>query len=304
MLLSGTAAAQAPEQSPSGAAPTFWQPPQTDGDDRPNEAPVGYCFYGQAEYLMFWTQRDHFADAPGPAPGEFGALVHSGARATLGIWLNQGQTAGVELGGLWASQVGSRQAGTSAATDAWAALTQRFWDAEISYRGEIYRGTWAHFDLLGGFKFFSFDESLDFAAQPLPAGPGASENAAGRNRFYGAQIGAETEVHWDRWFLDAWAKAGLGGNVETSSAQASLPAQASRLERDELAFLPEIGVNFGWQMTSHARLTAGYTWMYLTGAARPGEGADALLHWPNSGLSFSTGPLWIQGWSIGAEFRF
>jgi hypothetical protein len=198
-------------------------------------------------------------------------------------------------------------------------LHNEFWSAEAELRAELYRGTWAHFDLLAGFCFVSMDEALDIERQDFHANITTLDSAGTHNRFYGGQLGAELVIHWYKCFVDLWGKVALGSNDETINVNggtltAGQPVVGGFLappefigshHHDQFAVVPQIGVNVGYELTQHLRATAGYTFLYLSEAVRPGAETDALSRSPRSApFPFQTGEFWGQGLNLGIEFRF
>jgi len=185
----------------------FWQPPRTDTDDRPNLGPGGYRFYGSVDYLLWWTAKDRpvtsltsnpslqAANVLLPQATDFGPLLRNGINGDLGIWLNQQQTVGIELGGLWLDNRAPRDQGQTADVGLRAQLHDHFAGADAQLRAEIYRGTWAHVDFLGGFQYLSLDEALSIAGHSNTTGIITSDRFSTRNDFYGGILGAEMEIH-------------------------------------------------------------------------------------------------------------
>src|SRR5207248_2478320 len=109
-------------------------------------------------------------------------------------------------------------------------------------------------------------------------------------------------------------------------------AQGSNIGRystNSFAILPEEGIKLGYQVTPHTRLTLGYSFLYLTDVARPGNQIDTgvnraqlpsftvvngqVVAIPNSGQGigparpgflFQHSDFWAQGVSFGIEFRY
>ena len=191
--------------------------------------------------------------------------------------------------------------------------------AETLLRTEIYRGTWAHLDLLGGFRYLDFDEGLNIAQRDFTTDSVISDRFGTHNRFYGGELGAEMEMHYYKGFVDLWGKAALGANDETLNLNGTTvangqslpggllvsPLLAGRYHRDEFAVIPEFGADIGYHLTQHLRVTAGYTFFYLTNAMRPGDQIDALFSVPRSpDFTLHSSDLWVQGLNLGLEFRF
>jgi hypothetical protein len=304
---------------------TPWQPPATDLDERPSAGPRGYPVYGCVEYLLWWTERDrpvtalaadaaHPANALLPAASDFGALLQNGGRVAMGYWLDQQQRYALELGGFWVLDRSPTDGGFAGNNAVRTEFFSRLWSGEAQLRGEVYRDTWGHLDLLGGFRFLSLDEGLHiYEGNP---GTVSFDSFGTHNRFYGGQLGAEVEVHQGKWFADVWGKIALGATCEAVHIHGATsiagqvqpgglvaPAAGAALHGDVFAVLPQAGINAGYQLTNNLRLTAGYTFFYISDAARPGDQIDALLHAPRP-LPVRGGEFWGQGVSFGFEFRF
>jgi hypothetical protein len=58
----------------------------------------------------------------------------------------------------------------------------------------------------------------------------------------------------------------------------ALRSNIGRHQRDELAFLPEVGVNVGLQVTSRVKLYAGYSLLWVSTVARAGEQIDPVVN--------------------------
>jgi hypothetical protein len=293
--------AQAPSFVPGLDAP--WQPPELDLDQRPNVGPRGYPVYGRVDYLLWWTEKDRpvtslsagqlapAANALLPAATDFGPLLRNGERNVLGAWLDQQQRFGLEAGVFWVLDRSPTGGGGIGDVALQTQLLNRLWGAEAQFRGEVYRGTWAHVDFLGGFRFLSLDEALRIDQRNGTAF--TSDRFGTHNRFYGGQLGAEVELHRNKLFADIWGKAALG----TSCQELNFNGAAGR---DAIAVLPEFGFNLGYHLTSNIRLTAGYTFFYISDVARPGDQAP-LRPGP---LPVHGGEFWGQGLNFGFEFRF
>ena len=83
------------------------------------------------------------------------------------------------------------------------------------------------------------------------------------------------------------------------------------------AVVPEFGLNLGYQLTDHFRVTLGYTGIYWSNVVRPGQqistdvNTDLLppIQQPITGVNrpafaFDTTDYWIQGVNLGAEYRW
>jgi hypothetical protein len=295
-----------------------------------------------------------------------------GARFNLGWWLTPQQDVGIEVGGFWLAErdpsvtlsapllarpfvnalTGKEAAfpvaspGTLSGAIRVSSLS-RLWGGESNVRYELLRGDCFHLDLLTGFRYLELDEALHLdptstVAGNTPMSGGTIVTSADRfgtrNQFYGGQLGAETEVHWGRFFLDLWGKVALGDMHETVNINGAtlvvpatgsrralpggflaLPTNSGHSNRDDFQAFPELGINVGYQLTYHLRLYAGYTILYLSEVARPGDqidrvvnptqvsglaGAGTLVGVPRPMPLNRESEFWAQGINLGIELRY
>ncbi len=267
------AAAPAPLQDVAGATVEACAPvhvPEASHDPRLPEFPHGAPFYGATDVLYWWTRPQQ---APpllvAGLPGSNTVLVgggnlgfddgeHVGVRTSIGAWLNECQTCGVEAGFLWLFQrsphttvtVPDGSFLTRPFTDATTGLpsgiiltnpgistgvstvstTSRLWSAEANARMELWRFDYGHIDLLAGFRYFDLDESLTisdfvrFQAVPVflsDATVITRDFFGTRNNFYGGQIGLESQVQFGCWYIDLWGKVALGAMHEVAQIDGS-----------------------------------------------------------------------------------
>ena len=209
-------------------------------------------------------------------------------------------------------------------------------------------------DLLVGFRETSLREDLSFATTATnlpPAGavvflntpiaPGFTVSTLDRfstsNLFNGGQIGARLQQGWGILSFDVVGKLALGNMHESVSidglttTNAPLPvtqavggiyAQGSNIghySRDMFAVIPEIGLNLSAQVTSHIKVHVGYTFLYLSNVARPGDQIDTQININHVPIDFAYGTpggpnrpafdmhgtgFWSQGVSFGVEFSY
>src|SRR5262249_56577755 len=58
----------------------------------------------------------------------------------------------------------------------------------------------------------------------------------------------------------------------------ALRSNSGRQQRDELAFIPEVGLNVGLQLTRHVKLYTGYSFLWVNTVARAGEQIDPVVN--------------------------
>lgn len=200
--------------------------------------------------------------------------------------------------------------------------------------------------VLGGFRYVNLNESLNFATSSPFVGAGPQDvfltidrfNA--NNNFYGGQVGFHAEQTWGRFFINGTGKIALGAMFENIAVNGILttndfnkfgtpqtfaggyftqPTNIGTLSHTQLAAIPEVNLNFGFQVFDHARLYMGYSFLYISGVARPGNQVDRAIN-PTQSLaidgtnvlagaarpapSFGSGDFWAQGLNFGLELRY
>jgi hypothetical protein len=201
-------------------------------------------------------------------------------------------------------------------------------------------------ELLGGFRYLELHEGLGIAENlqvfpgvPIIGGDQISlfDQFDTTNRFYGGQLGGRAEVRRGPWIGRAWTKVALGVDHETVTINGSttivtptsvtvaqggflaLPSNIGRFNRDAFAVVPEAGLSVGCQVNEHLAVFAGYTFLYWSDVARPGDQIDRVINptqlpvtMPTGGLvgparpsfTFKDTDFWAQGIHVGVEFRF
>ena len=86
-------------------------------------------------------------------------------------------------------------------------------------------------------------------------------------------------------------------------------------ERDEFAVIPELGINLGYDVTPNLRATLGYSFIYWSRVARPGDQIDTNLNLtqlppgtlngiPSPVFDWHVTDVWVQGINAGIDYRF
>jgi hypothetical protein len=245
---------------------------------RPICGPAGRV-WASAEYLLWWFEGSRVpplvTTSPPASNGVLGAPgttvlfggsrvdedAHSGGQFTLGYWLNECQTIGVEGGyfflgsrseeftaggsGLPGSQVIARPL-INAVTGAETAQLVSFpgaaagtihIDSSSRLEGANALGVanlccscCSRVDLLAGFRYLELREGIGIAenialSPTIPTIGGSrlavAESFNTRNQFYGGQLGARAEYRWGRIFINAAGSFALGTNHETIDIRGS-----------------------------------------------------------------------------------
>jgi hypothetical protein len=148
-----------------------------------------------------------------------------------------------------------------------------------------------------------------------------------RNDFHGAQLGVVFRERVCRWSMEMLLKLGLGNThsqvVIDGSAMLGLPpfphpegllAKETNIgvyERDQFTMIPELGVTLGYDITCNLRATFGYTFIYWSKVARPGDQIDLTVFMPQAvpphdhpQFNWVTTDFWAQGLRFGFDYRF
>ena len=172
---------------------------------------------------------------------------------------------------------------------------------------------------LGGFRFLGLDDDLTIDEQFETANsvPGFGGNRVtlqdefcADNRFYGGQVGLKASLQRSAVTIDFLGKIAMGDmhqvvdingatnvlrpNGSTPVLKGGLLALRSNIgshERDELAFVPEVGVNIGLQLTRRLKAQAGYSFLWVSRVARAGEQIDPVVNVTQFPILSGNGPL-------------
>jgi hypothetical protein len=214
------------------------------------------------------------------------------------------------------------------------------WGAEANLTAGLICSDRFHLAALGGFRFLRLQDQLRIGEQFQFKGNqvGLQDEFRTVNNFYGGQVGLEAGVRFGRLTIDFRGKLALGQmqqvahvngatdvltpNGSTILFQGGLLALRSNIgrhERDELAFIPEVGLNVGWQLTRHWKVLAGYSLLWVSTVARAGAQIDPVVNTTQFPILSGNGPLvgparpafsfagsdfWAQGLNLGLELRF
>ncbi len=212
------------------------------------------------------------------------------------------------------------------------------------------------FNVLGGLRYLQLRDDLDIAqstqllpegvaffnANPLiaPTHMNVEDNIATRNDFWGGQLGIQGGWTW--WLVTASLTGKLAlGNVQqtatvngtttvispllgkpqtTEGGLLALPTNIGTHVRNAFAVLPTAEATVTFEVTSQIHLLAGYTFLYVSDVARPGDQIDRQVNRNqlptsqlfNPGLSgpsrpeftFNSTNFWAQGLTLGISFWF
>jgi hypothetical protein len=219
--------------------------------------------------------------------------------------------------------------------------------AEANLTGKGWCGECWRLDVLAGFRYLQLIEDLGIRedTQVSPTSPAfagslihVADQFTARNAFYGGQLGARFQVRRGGWNLELLGKVGLGDShqsvdihgltvlaapgqpaVTAPGGLLALASNSGHFTRDAFAVVPEAGVNLGYQLNKYVRVFAGYTFLYYSDVARPGDQIDrgVNVNQVPASRTFGGPPVparpafalhstdyWAQGVNFGLEFRY
>jgi hypothetical protein len=198
--------------------------------------------------------------------------------------------------------------------------------------------------LITGFRYWNFDERLKFFANSPIISPPSVYNYYDKfhveNNFYGGQLGADFEYAYCSFFLNVRGKVALGATVQETAISGrfetneftgttesfkggffALPTNIGRHRKTHFSVIPEIDLNFGYQITDCMSLQLGYSILYVTNVIYAGKQINpkinptqsanidftptpVLVGEPSPKAKQKTEGLWAQGLNVGLEFNF
>jgi hypothetical protein len=208
-------------------------------------------------------------------------------------------------------------------------------DASLLYglaRGE----TWK-LDALIGFRFLQMRERLDLTgvSKVLPDEStliSQTDHFDTFDKYYGVQAGLKGQAHRGCWFVEGKVALSIGGDdqeirtygnrifqtpqekITTDYGVLVLPSNRGVFERGAFDSVTEVGLNVGYELSSHVRIRVGYTLLTWLNPVRPGDqitpinlsevapGAPPFTG--RASVPFREDFFWAQGVNAGLEFRW
>jgi hypothetical protein len=196
---------------------------------------------------------------------------------------------------------------------------------------------------LVGFRYLHLGENLDVQSSSTVTATdtaiatgtvfGVTDSFHTNNDFYGAQVGLQRENYGCCWKLVTTTKLNLGAVNErvviagsstttppngtpttTAGGLLAQPTNIGTYRQTEFAVVPELQLKLVRDVCRQVQFTIGYDVLYMSRVARPGEQIDTRINTSQSGggtLTGTPGPLfafhesdlWVQGLSVGLEWR-
>jgi hypothetical protein len=226
--------------------------------------------------------------------------------------------------------------------------------AEFNLTANLCHDSCTSFTLFTGFRFLELKEDLNIIGNVTPLVAGFLTFAGGAadppnsvtdfdsfktsNKFYGGQIGGRFTWHGDRFDVGVLGKLALGATQElifingvsalntpgappTTNPGGLLaePSNINRYYHSNIELIPEVGIDLGYRVTPQLRITLGYSVLYWSRVARPGNQIDRVVSAgqvardPTFGTStgdnrpvfqLRESDFWAQGLNFGLEFQY
>lgn len=245
--------------------------------------------------------------------------------------------------GLFITQAGNFAGGLSVSS------STRLWGAEFDGLVNLIRKDDWQMDGVAGFRYLDLSEHLGIGTTALGlSGAGTFAGALfltqdifqTRNQFYGGQVGLQSGFRRERFMVDLLTQIALGsthevvnrnGNTHISNSQDPtltsgtyaggllvVPTNMGRLAREAFTVVPEVRLQVGYAVSECVHVFAGYSFLYWSGVARPGDQIDRVVN-PSQvpafgGLSldgparpaalFQQSDFWVHGINFGLDLRF
>jgi hypothetical protein len=221
--------------------------------------------------------------------------------------------------------------------------TSRFWGLEANGTHQLWADCTSRVSVLAGFRYLRLDEGVGIDEDLLV--PADALEAAGtrfqlddnfstHNNFYGGQVGGKGEWVRGRWSLDVLGKVALGVSQQRADVRGAtlvtapgaapeaftgallaLPTNIGRYDRDQFAVVPEADVNLGYRVTERLRVRVGYTFLYWSSVARPGDQINLAVNSTQippgtlrgaaqPAFGFKGTDFWAQGLNFGVQYEY
>jgi hypothetical protein len=196
----------------------------------------------------------------------------------------------------------------------------------------------ASVDILGGYQFTRLDDSLRInALSTAVAGPLAGNNIAildsfrTRNQFHGGTLGVLARSYRGPITLEGLFKVGLGnmnqqvlvngsttvtptGGGAGTTTPGGIFAQPSNIgtqTHNHFCYSPELNANLLYNINSNWRAMVGYSFIYWNQVVLAGNQIDRNVNLGQvnagpqlPGQKFQRSDVWVQGISIGGDYRW
>jgi hypothetical protein len=215
---------------------------------------------------------------------------------------------------------------------------------DVNLVHNVYNVNGIRLDLLGGFRWVNLQENLSFVTDSPSVAPNPPDffhtfdRFSANNNFYGGQLGLRASYDNTRLYFNATGKLALGGTVEqlfvnggtttnaggfaaAPGAYLTQPTNMGTASLGQFAVVPEVNLNFGVRLNPWASFVVGYSFLYVSSVARPGDQIDRVINptqasaitgvFPGSlsgparpTLNIHSSDFWAQGLNFGFVLRY
>lgn len=167
-------------------------------------------------------------------------------------------------------------------------------------------------DWIGGLFWAGLEEQAGLAVAPVTGGPASSYRVATSSNLLGGQLGVRGRRTWDRFTLEGWLKAGLGGAWLSQSAapvtSVLAPNVVYRPARSAVdtgtGFLSTMNLSMAYRFNETWGLRLGYNLAWISGVALAPNQWD-FTDTATSGTGVrGAGGLFLHGANVGLEARW
>lgn len=213
--------------------------------------------------------------------------------------------------------------------------------ADVYLRKLVFAESCIRVDAIGGYQFSRVDDSLAINAiyDDVQGVPNSNFNVTDifdvRNEFHGGSVGFLAYVDHGRWSVKMLGKCGIGNMNQQVTINGSTtntpvggasnteagglftqPTNIGTYDSNELVFIPEAKINFGYRATENWTFSVGYSFMYWTDILTAGDVLDTRVNptqipgpivgpaTPVPPTFTGTGDFWAQGLNFSAEFVY
>jgi hypothetical protein len=195
-------------------------------------------------------------------------------------------------------------------------------------------------DITGGYQFTRLDDSIVISATttagPLRVSPPPGttlslfDSFRTQNEFHGASAGFIARSYRGAVTLEGLFKIGMGnmrqrviidgsttvnGTGVSSGGIFAQPTNIGSFERNRFAFSPELNLNVVYNVNDSWSLVGGYSFIYWSDVVLAGNQIDRNVNTSQfaggpvtgvalPGVKFQETDFWVQGISMGAEYRW
>jgi hypothetical protein len=219
--------------------------------------------------------------------------------------------------------------------------TSRLWGAGFTFRKEICASCAGRVSALVGYRYLHASDDLSIVTNQqgntLALGAftaSVTDQFGTANNFSGLDLGLTGESRYGAWTFEWLGKVAVGANYSNAQINGAttvaagggaavvspggllaLPSNMGNFSQTRFAFVPEVALKLGYQVTSQLRIHAGYDFLFWSHVVRPGNVIDTGINptqLPPGTLVGASRPaprlegsdFWAQGLNLGAVFSF